>query len=112
MPESLKPIPPPVHEYLHEGRGDSGPAKVEIYDTTLRDGAQSEGITYSVEDKLKVLRALDRLGVHYVEGGWPGSNPKDVEFFERAAREPLATVAASGRRGLPATAEREAIWRR
>ena len=92
MPESLKPIPPPVHEYLHEGRGDPGPAKVEIYDTTLRDGAQSEGITYSVEDKLKVLRALDRLGVHYVEGGWPGSNPKDVEFFERAAREPLATA--------------------
>ncbi|HEU4402132.1 MAG TPA: citramalate synthase, partial [Candidatus Polarisedimenticolia bacterium] len=89
MAERLKPIPPPVHEYLHEGHGDDRADRVEIYDTTLRDGAQSEGISYSVEDKLKVLRALDRLGVHYVEGGWPGANPKDAEFFERATQEPL-----------------------
>jgi 2-isopropylmalate synthase len=57
---------------------------VEIYDTTLRDGAQGEGLAYSVEDKLKIARALDELGVHYIEGGWPGANPKDVDFFERA----------------------------
>jgi len=57
---------------------------VEIYDTTLRDGAQGEGLAYSVEDKLKIARCLDELGVAYIEGGWPGANPKDVEFFERA----------------------------
>ncbi|HZS05770.1 MAG TPA: citramalate synthase [Blastocatellia bacterium] len=57
---------------------------VEIYDTTLRDGAQAEGLAYSVEDKLKIAHALDELGVAYIEGGWPGANPKDVEFFERA----------------------------
>jgi 2-isopropylmalate synthase len=57
---------------------------VEIYDTTLRDGAQGEGLSYSVEDKLKIAMALDEIGVTYIEGGWPGANPKDVEFFERA----------------------------
>jgi 2-isopropylmalate synthase len=59
-------------------------AKVELYDTTLRDGTQMEGISLSVEDKLKIARKLDELGVHYIEGGWPGSNPKDAEFFVRA----------------------------
>jgi 2-isopropylmalate synthase len=58
--------------------------KVELYDTTLRDGAQMEGMSLSVEDKLKIARKLDELGVHYIEGGWPGSNPKDAEFFVRA----------------------------
>jgi len=58
--------------------------KVEIYDTTLRDGSQAEGISFSVEDKLRIVEELDRLGVHYIEGGYPGSNPKDEEFFERA----------------------------
>lgn len=62
---------------------------VEIYDTTLRDGAQGEGLAYSVEDKLKIARALDEIGVSYIEGGWPGANPKDVEFFERAKSLPL-----------------------
>src|ERR1051325_11904097 len=57
---------------------------IEIYDTTLRDGAQGEGLAYSVEDKFKIARCLDDLGVTYIEGGWPGANPKDVEFFERA----------------------------
>jgi 2-isopropylmalate synthase len=56
---------------------------VELYDTTLRDGAQMEGISLSVEDKLRIARRLDELGVDYIEGGWPGANPKDVEFFER-----------------------------
>ena len=58
--------------------------KVQLYDTTLRDGTQAEGFTLSVDDKLKVLSALDSLGVHFIEGGWPGSNPRDEEFFERA----------------------------
>ncbi|MDP2660347.1 MAG: citramalate synthase [Dehalococcoidia bacterium] len=57
---------------------------IRIYDTTLRDGAQGEGVSFSVEDKLQIVRKLDELGVSYVEGGWPGSNPKDAEFFRRA----------------------------
>ncbi len=57
--------------------------QVFIYDTTLRDGTQMEGIALSLEDKLKITRKLDEFGVHYIEGGWPGSNPKDVEYFER-----------------------------
>jgi 2-isopropylmalate synthase len=57
---------------------------VRLYDTTLRDGAQREGISFSVDDKLKIARRLDRLGVDYIEGGWPGSNPKDIAFFQRA----------------------------
>ena len=63
------------------------PEAVEIYDTTLRDGAQLEGISLTVDDKLRIAEQLDRLGVHYIEGGWPGANPKDVEFFQRAATE-------------------------
>jgi len=56
---------------------------VQLYDTTLRDGAQQEGISFSVEDKLKVCQKLDELGIDFIEGGWPGSNPKDTEFFAR-----------------------------
>ena len=63
------------------------PERVEIFDTTLRDGLQREGISLSVEDKLKVARQLDHLGVHYIEGGWPGANPKDEELFRRAPAE-------------------------
>jgi 2-isopropylmalate synthase len=58
--------------------------KIQIYDTTLRDGTQSEGFTLSANDKVRVAQRLDDLGVSFIEGGWPGSNPKDVEFFERA----------------------------
>jgi 2-isopropylmalate synthase len=57
---------------------------IQIYDTTLRDGTQREGISLSCEDKLRIARKLDELGVAFIEGGWPGSNPKDAEFFERA----------------------------
>src|SRR5512141_530963 len=57
---------------------------VQIYDTTLRDGTQRAGLSLSLEDKLRIARRLDELGVTFIEGGWPGSNPKDVEFFERA----------------------------
>ena len=58
--------------------------QVKLFDTTLRDGAQTEGISFTVEDKIKIAKLLDRLGIHYIEGGWPGSNPKDIEFFRRA----------------------------
>ncbi|MBI4777761.1 citramalate synthase [Candidatus Desantisbacteria bacterium] len=58
------------------------PHKVFIYDTTLRDGTQMEGINFSLENKLRIAKRLDHMGVHYIEGGWPGSNPKDIRFFE------------------------------
>jgi 2-isopropylmalate synthase len=70
-----------------------------VYDTTLRDGAQQEGLNLSVEDKLSIARHLDALGVGYIEGGWPGANPKDTEFFRRARTEldlKSATLAAFG----------------
>jgi len=60
---------------------------VEVFDTTLRDGMQVEGVSASVEDKLRIAEQLDYLGVHFIEGGWPGANPKDIEFFARAATE-------------------------
>jgi 2-isopropylmalate synthase len=63
---------------------------VEIYDTTLRDGAQAEGISFSVDDKLMIAHALDEIGIHYIEGGWPGANPKDIMFFERVKEENFA----------------------
>ncbi|MGE5381784.1 MAG: citramalate synthase [Methylocystaceae bacterium] len=61
--------------------------KIVIYDTTLRDGSQGEGISFSVEDKIRIAHKLDWLGVDYIEGGWPGSNPKDLEFFRLAAEQ-------------------------
>ena len=63
------------------------PESVDIYDTTLRDGSQQEGLSLTVDDKLRVARQLDELGVAYIEGGWPGANPKDDEFFKRAPAE-------------------------
>jgi 2-isopropylmalate synthase len=57
---------------------------IHLFDTTLRDGTQSEGLSLSVEDKLKITRLLDGFGIHFIEGGYPGSNPKDIEFFRRA----------------------------
>jgi len=66
-------------------RGDTMNRTVEIYDTTLRDGTQQEGISLTVRDKLKICSLLDGLGVSYIEGGWPGANPKEDEFFERGA---------------------------
>jgi 2-isopropylmalate synthase len=57
--------------------------RIELYDTTLRDGAQSEGISFSVADKLKICERLGALGVQFIEGGWPGANPKDMEFFRK-----------------------------
>ncbi len=76
--------------------------KIILYDTTLRDGAQREGISFSVDDKLKITRRLDRLGIHYIEGGWPDSNPKDMAFFERVTelrlRQAVVTAFGSTRR--------------
>lgn len=60
---------------------------LQVYDTTLRDGSQREGISFSVNDKLQIAQLLDELGIDYIEGGWPGSNPKDMEFFARARAE-------------------------
>lgn len=73
-------------------RSDARLEQVFIYDTTLRDGTQGEGISLSVDDKLKIAQRLDQLGVHYIEGGWPGSNPKDMEFFEKANQLSLKTA--------------------
>ncbi len=79
---------------------------VEVYDTTLRDGSQGEGINFSVADKLRIAERIDAFGIHYIEGGWPGSNPKDIEFFAEARRKKLkhARLAAFGstrRKGVP-----------
>ena len=70
----------PIHD-------PSWPTAVDIYDTTLRDGSQLEGISLTVDDKLRIAEQLDRLGVAFIEGGWPGANPKDDEFFARARSE-------------------------
>jgi len=64
--------------------------RIAVYDTTLRDGAQGEGISFSVEDKVKIALRLDAFGIDCIEGGWPGSNPKDIDFFARMRREKLA----------------------
>lgn len=71
---------------------------IRIYDTTLRDGTQGEEVSFSAEDKVKIARRLDAFGIDYIEGGWPGSNPKDMEFFEKIRAVPLthAKVAAFG----------------
>ncbi len=68
---------------------------VQIYDTTLRDGAQAEDVNFSVEDKIRIARKLDQFGVHYIEGGWPGSNPRDVEFFKEMRRVKLTRARLS-----------------
>ena len=57
--------------------------KIYIFDTTLRDGAQTQGVDFSIDDKLKIAEALGSLGVDYIEGGWPGANPTDTEFFQK-----------------------------
>ena len=79
--------------------------EVEIYDTTLRDGSQGEGINFSVMDKLRIAEKLDAFGIHYIEGGWPGSNPKDIEFFAEAKRKKfkharLAAFGSTRRKGV------------
>ncbi len=67
--------------------------KVELYDTTLRDGAQQTGLSYSIEDRMRILHKIDQLGVPFIEGGWPGANPRDTEFFKLATKETLQHAA-------------------
>ena len=91
-------------------------AGLHLYDTTLRDGTQREGVNLSVEDKLRVARRMDALGVDFIEGGWPGANPKDTEFFRRAADGELAlenaTLVAFGMtRGSGRAAEDDPLLR-
>ncbi len=86
-------------------------AEVTLYDTTLRDGAQMEGISLSVEDKLRIAERLDQLGMHFIEGGWPGANPKDDAFFQRAKGLTLRNstlVAFGSTRRAKGTAEGDA----
>jgi 2-isopropylmalate synthase len=64
-------------------------SKIKLYDTTLRDGAQGEGISYSVLDKIRITQELDKIGINFIEGGWPGSNPKDMEFYLKMAKKRL-----------------------
>ena len=95
------------------GPGQVMKPEIEIYDTTLRDGSQGEGVNFSVLDKLRIAEKLDAFGVHYIEGGWPGSNPKDIEFFEQAKRKKFhrARLAAFGstRRKLVKVADDEQV---
>jgi 2-isopropylmalate synthase len=93
---------------LLNGRGAnlSNTHSFKIYDTTLRDGSQAEDIAFSLEDKVRIAQKLDELGIHYIEGGWPGSNPKDLQFFQEIKSTPLsqAKITAFGstcRAGTP-----------
>ncbi len=86
--------------------------EIEIYDTTLRDGSQGQAVSFSVSDKLRIAERLDDFGVHYIEGGWPGSNPKDIEFFEQAKRlrfkhARLAAFGSTRRKGVRADADEQ-----
>ncbi len=79
--------------------------EIELYDTTLRDGSQGEGINFSALDKLRIAEKLDAFGIHYIEGGWPGSNPKDMEFFTAAAKRKwrnarIAAFSMTRRKGM------------
>ena len=85
----------------------SGLQPVVLYDTTLRDGTQGENITLSLADKLRIARMLDEYGMPYIEGGWPGSNPKDIEFF--AVRHVMVPAAAPIDRRTTRTCE--SWWR-
>ena len=70
--------------------------RLYIFDTTLRDGAQTQGVDFSLEDKEKIASALDNLGVDYIEGGWPGANPSDTEFFQKGLNLKNSTFTAFG----------------
>src|SRR6266542_3020698 len=99
--------PVPRRRWLRQGRQRQRCMKseVEIYDTTLRDGSQGEGINFSVADKLRIAERIDAFGIHYIEGGWPGSNSKAIEFFKEAKRRKfkharLAAFGATRRKGM------------
>lgn len=79
-----------------------------LYDTTLRDGTQGENISFSADEKVKIAGRLDEMGIHYIEGGWPGSNPKDIQFFDMARRTKFkqARLAAFGSTRKPGISRR------
>jgi len=86
------------------------PKAVKLFDTTLRDGCQAEGVSFSVKEKVQIAHRLDDFGIHYIEGGWPGSNPKDIEFFLEIAKNPprRAVIVAFGSTRRPnVTAEED-----
>jgi 2-isopropylmalate synthase len=90
-----------VGKRAERGAASSAPMPmptIELYDTTLRDGAQAEEVSYSVEDKLRITEKLDELGIHCIEGGWPGANPKDILYFKEVRKLTLdrSTVVAFG----------------
>src|SRR3954462_7657309 len=94
-----------TYKFRSPETGDVMKPEVELYDTTLRDGSQGEGINFSVMDKLRIAEKLDSFGIHYIEGGWPGSNPKDIEFFAEAKRRKfrnarLAAFGSTRRKGV------------
>ncbi|MFH1790924.1 MAG: citramalate synthase, partial [Candidatus Omnitrophota bacterium] len=85
---------------------------IEIYDTTLRDGAQTEGISFSVNDKLRITEKLDEIGIHFIEGGWPGANPKDNTFFSKVKKIKLTNsriVAFGSTRRAGEQADKDAV---
>lgn len=87
---------------------------VTIFDSTLRDGAQGTGVAFSLEDKLQAVRLLDQIGIQYIEAGNPGSNPKDVEFFQRVAKMTLKNaklVSFGSTRREICVRKRTRIWR-
>ena len=70
--------------------------KIYIFDTTLRDGAQTQGVDFSIDDKNKIANILSDIGVDYIEGGWPGANPTDTEFFSNPPKKNRSTFTAFG----------------
>ena len=77
---------------------DEDQPDVLIYDTTLRDGTQAEGVSFTVSAKMRVAEKLDQFGIDYIEGGWPGSNPRDMAFFEKACKGSCLRLDQTGKR--------------
>src|SRR5882724_2120743 len=105
LPFRLSNRPRLAYTFLPAHAGGFMKPEVEIYDTTLRDGSQGEGINFSAMDKLRIAEKLDAFGIHYIEGGWPGSNLKDMEFFKQARRRKyknakLAAFSMTRRKGV------------
>ncbi|MBF0143854.1 MAG: citramalate synthase [Magnetococcales bacterium] len=100
----------PIEAGGHPAPDQAADARLFLYDTTLRDGAQSEDVLFSLEDKLRILERLDALGIDYVEGGWPGAIPKDGLFFKEAMRQPLrharlVVFGSTAKPGVPVAAD-------
>ena len=83
--------------------------KIYIFDTTLRDGAQTQGVDFSIDDKQKIALALDNLGVDYIEGGWPGANPTDTEFFNKIMYRDMRPATHTNIKGIEVRLEEEVL---